>query len=175
MIGTMRPLHPLLFGFAIVLPLAFGCTAAPRVRPVEAGPVDTGAQSVEAARRQLQGTWELVALELYSSTGAKTAAEASGRLQYDEFGNLTMRGTIAGSSDIDPSVLNVSGRIVIDPATRTFRFQDISAPNADQKRIDPQLAASHVRYYEVAGDRLTITVKSASGAPTATATWRRIN
>lgn len=45
------------------------CHAAPRGRPVKMGPVDTGPQSVEATRRQLEGAWELVKLETYPAPG----------------------------------------------------------------------------------------------------------
>jgi len=68
---------------------------------------------------------------------------------------------------------SVSGRIVIDPVTHTFRFQAVTAPDADARRIDPQLDAAHVRYYEFVGDLLKTTVKDAKGATTATATWKR--
>jgi len=156
-----------------VLPLVQGCKAAPRVRPVKAGDVDTGAQSTEAVRRQFLGTWELASLAVTSPSGEATPVDATGRMQYDEFGNLSMRGTITGNQNLDSSVLNVSGRIVIDPVTHTFRFQAVSAPNADARRIDPQLDAAHVRYYEFVGDLLKTTVKDAKGATTATATWKR--
>lgn len=163
----------------LVLPLALAlsaaaCASAPRVRPVKGADVDTGANSVESVRRQLKGTWELTALDVFSPTGEKTSVQASGRLQYDEFGNLSMQGTVSGTPNIDSSVLNITGRVTIDPVTRTFRFQDVAARTPDDKRVDPQLDARHVRYYELTPDQLTTTVKSTSGVTTATATWKRI-
>jgi len=160
---------------AVALLATAGCTAAPSERPVKMGPVDTGASSMEAVRRQLEGTWDLIALDLYTPAGERVPAEATGRLQYDEFGNLAMRGTLTGNAHVEDSVLNMSGRIIIDPGTRTFRFADVSAPSADEKRLDPKLAAANVRYYEIEGDVLKTTVKGPDGRTTATATWKKVN
>jgi hypothetical protein len=163
---------------ALALPLLAvvtlaGCQASPSKRPVELGPVDTGADSVEAARRQLQGTWLLVSLDLYPAGAEKVTAQASGRLNYDEHGNLTMIGSISAGPHVDPSVLNFSGRATIDPRTHTLRLGGISAASADAKRVDPKLDAAHVRHYEFAGDLLTTTIKDAKGVTTASATWKR--
>lgn len=170
----MRRLSLLAIAAALGLLPAFGCEAAPRARPVEMGPVDTGPNSVEAVRRQLEGTWDLLSLDLYTPKGERIPAQATGRLQYDEYGNLTMRGTLTGGGQIEESVLNVSGRAVIDPATHTLRFGGIEAPSADEKRIDPKLDASNVRYYEFEGDVLKTTVKGPDGTTTATATWKKV-
>jgi len=160
---------------AIVLPLVTACESAPRATPVKMGPVDTGINSVESVRRQLKGTWELVGLDVFSPSGEKTAAQATGRLQYDEYGNLAMRGTVDGRSDLDPSVLNLTGRVTIDPDTRTFRIGGVKAADADARRVDPKLDAGLVRFYEFAGDLLKTTVKTAAGATTATATWKKVD
>lgn len=160
-------------GAAIGLAALAGCESAPRARPVKMGPVDTGPASVESVRRQLQGTWELVSLQIFTASGP-VSPEASGRLEYDEFGNLSMRGSIPAAADVDPSVLNLTGRAVIDPNTQTLRLQSISARTADEKRVDPKLDPQHVRYYEFADGLLKTTVKDATGKPTATATWKKI-
>ena len=47
-----------------------GCAAAPRERPIKGGDVDTGPGSVEAVRRQLEGTWDLVSLAVTPKGGA---------------------------------------------------------------------------------------------------------
>ena len=170
----MKGLHFVLVAAAVgLLPIA-GCKAAPSQRPMEMGPVDTGPNSMEAVRRQLEGTWDLISLDLYTPAGERVPAEATGRLQYDEFGNLSMRGTLSGGAHVEESVLNMSGRVIIDPGTRTFRFGDVSAPTADEKRLDPKLAAANVRYYEIEGDVLKTTVKGADGRTTATATWKKV-
>ena len=154
--------------------LVSGCTAAPRVRPVKMGDVDTGINSVEAVRRQLKGTWELVSLDVFSPSGEKAAAPATGRLTFDEYGNLAMKGTIAGGPALDPAALNLTGRVSIDPDLHAFRVGGVSAADADARRIDPKLDATNVRYYAFEGDRLKTTLKNPSGVTTATATWKKV-
>ena len=159
---------------ALTLSLVAGCTAAPRVRPVKMGDVDTGTESMESVRRQLKGTWELVSLELFSPSGERTTAKATGRLTYDEYGNLAIKGTIAEGPNLDPSALNLTGRVTIDPGAHTMTVGGVAAASADDRRIDPKLDASHVRYYAFDGDLLKTSLKNASGATTATITWKKI-
>src|SRR5881628_1678736 len=131
--------HLLLVLAALACAGASACQPAPSTRPVKLGPVDTGSESVEAVRRQLQGTWELVSLDVYPANGQKVAAQASGHLQYDEHGNLSMSGTVTGGAQVEPSVLNLTGRATIDPTTHTLRLGGISAASADARRVDPTL------------------------------------
>jgi hypothetical protein len=168
----MRRISIALVG-ALALPLVAGCPAAPRARPVKMGPVDAGAGSVEAERRRLQGSWDLVSLEVFPSGGAPVPVEASGRLVYDEHGNIAMHGTITGGAHVDPAALTFEGRVAIDPDAHTLRITAVNAASADDRRVDPKLDAAHVRYYAFDGDRLHTTVKDAAGVTTATATWKR--
>jgi len=170
----MRRSHLFLTAAAIAVPLVTGCTAAPRTRPVKMGDVDTGTSSVEAVRRQLKGTWELVGLDVFSPGGEKTAAQANGRLTFDEYGNLAMKGTITGGPTLDPSALNLTGRVTIDPDLHAIRIGGVTAATTDAKRIDPKLDATNVRYYQFEGDLLKTTLKNPSGVTTATATWKKV-
>jgi len=43
----------------------------------------------------------------------------------------------------------------------------------EARDVDPQLDASHVRYYELVADVLKRTIKNTGGATTATATWKK--
>jgi hypothetical protein len=137
------------------------------------GPVDAGAGSVEAARRQLMGTWQLVELAVLSPSGEKTPVQATGRLTYDDHGNIAMRGTITGSAQVDPSALNFSGRVAIDPDAHTIKLTAVDATPRDNTRVDPKLDASKTRYYTFEGDLLKTTLKDAGGVTTAMATWKR--
>ena len=159
----------------LALPILTACQAAPRATPVKMGPVDTGAGSVESVRRQLQGSWELVTLEVMAPGGAPTKVPATGHLKYDEYGNLTIDGRVtAAAGGVDPNVLNMSGRAVIDPDKHMLRFQDVEATTAAADRpLDSRIDASKVRYYEFVGDELKTTTKDAAGATTAIATWKR--
>jgi hypothetical protein len=95
-------------------------------------------------------------------------------LTYDDFGNLTMKGTVTGSTDIDPSALNMSGRAAIDPDRHTIRILDVTSATPDDRRVDPSIDPKHVRHYEFVSDsELKTTVVNAEGKTTASATWKR--
>src|SRR5215472_8872386 len=159
---------------ALALPFTAGCPAAPRARPVKMGPTDTGVGSVESERRRLKGTWQLESLQMLSQTGQMLTVQAQGVLTYDDYGNLTMKGTVTGSTDIDPAALNISGRAAIDPDKHTIRILNVTAATPDDKRVDPSIDPSKVRHYEFVGvDELRTTVVNAEGKTTASATWKR--
>jgi hypothetical protein len=159
---------------ALTLPLLAACPAAPRARPVKMGPTDTGHGSVENERRRLKGTWQLESLQMLSQAGQMYTVQANGTLTYDDFGNLAIKGTITGSTDIDPAALNLSGRAVIDPDAHTLRILDVESATPDDRRVDPSIDPKHVRHYEFVGvDELKTTVVDAGGKTTATATWKR--
>jgi hypothetical protein len=158
----------------LALPLAAGCPSAPRARPVKMGPTDTGLGSVESERRRLKGTWQLASLQMLSQSGEMLVVQAQGVLTYDDYGNLTMKGTVTGSTDIDPSALNISGRAAIDPDQHTIRILDVSSATPDDRRVDPSIDPKHVRHYEFVNDNeLKTTVVNAEGKTTASATWKR--
>lgn len=166
-------LLPLLL-VALSMPFAAGCPSAPRARPVKMGPTDTGAGTVENERRRLKGTWQLASLQMLSQSGEMLVVQAQGVLTYDDFGNLTMKGTVTGSTDIDPAALNISGRATIDPDKHTIRIMDVTSATPDDRRVDPSIDPKKVRHYEFTGvDELKTTVVDAAGKTTASATWKR--
>lgn len=169
----MRRSHLLRLLLIVALPSLAACPPAPLDRPMKMGPVDTGAGSVEAARRQLQGTWQLVSLDVYTADGQKHTVAAKGTLTFDDYGNLSLRGRVTAGEKIEPSELNLKGRLTIDPDNHLFRVGGVTAPTADERRVDPKLDPAHVRYYELEGELLKTTTKNASGTTTATATWKR--
>jgi hypothetical protein len=138
------------------------------------GDVDTGATSVEAVRRQLQGTWDLVTLEVKSPSGALVAVPAKGQLKYDEYGNLTLDGSVT-DPNVDSGVIRMSGRAVIDPTKHMLRLTGMTGTTTSaEQALDSNIDPAKVRYYEFAGELLKTTAKDANGATTATATWKRI-
>ena len=150
------------------------CESSPRQRPVRMGDVDTGTDSMEAVRRRLKGTWNLVSLQLYSASGQPTTADASGRLQYDEYGNMSIQAAVKGAPcGFEPTAVNINGRVAIDPVGHVLNFMDVAARSPDELRIDPKLDASRRRYYEFEGDLLKTTVKSQAGTPVSVATWKK--
>jgi hypothetical protein len=152
-----------------VMAVAAGCAdKRARVRPIKVGTVDTGPQSLEAARRQLEGTWELAALT--SGPGA-APLKASGRMTYDAYGNMSVKGTIEGVSSSAAALLDYQGRAVIDAAKQQLRLVGDAAPGA---ATPAEMSADKLRQFAFEGDLLKISTIDASGAIIATATWRKV-
>jgi hypothetical protein len=163
--------------FALVVSaLLSACAPAPIYKPIKGGPVDTGSGSLEAVRRQLQGSWALTSYEIYSG-GKRRRLPAAARLSYDEFGNLTMDGEIARSGaaqDQRPLLLNYSGRAVLDIQNHELRLLDL-VPSGDAlpRSVADATSATNVRRFDVRGDVLTLTIIAADGKPAAASAWKR--
>lgn len=169
----MRTRHLLaVFGVLCALTLA-ACSAAPRVRPVKMGPAET---NVESARRQLQGSWDLVSLDLFPTPGgAAVPVKANAVLSYDEFGNLNMKGKVAEESRRDPQTgafLDYSGRAVIDVTNQQLRLMGVSGTNPVED-APAELSFKSVRKYSIEGDMLKVSTIDAQGNITATSVWKR--
>jgi hypothetical protein len=169
-----------LVAIAIVTAMALlpACAAAPRERPIELGPVDTGPGSVEHARRTLEGTWNLERFDVMDTSGRLVPVKAQAVLVYDAYGNLRVTGGLQepmpGASPFQPrAMLDYSGRMVIDPDRSEFRLQDPEGKTP----VDPDLAEAigqqRVRHYEIIGDQLTISYLNSDGGIVATTTFRR--
>ena len=135
---------------------------------------EEGSGNLEAARRRLTGTWELVALE-YSpkGDGERVPIQAKGTLTYDEFGNLTIDAhttdQAAPEAAREANTLSFKGRAVIDVARNELKMMDLTG-NVDPNEV---LSPEHRRKYEFEGDMLTLTSFNAQGQPTAVSKWRR--
>jgi hypothetical protein len=162
----------------LVAAMLAGCKAQPRTRPVKMGDVDTGPNSVEAARRQLEGTWDLTSLETYASPGAApTKAEGiTAVLSYDAHGNLRIMGN-PGSAGTLPAgasgLLTYSGRAVIDPIKKELRLLDVKGETDPNATLSKEVAVGRVRRYTIENGVLTISVLDAAGQPSATTTWKK--
>lgn len=161
---ALRTSRALVLGLLTLAVAGVGCAGAPRQRPVKAGPVSTGADSLEAARRQLEGTWDLVSLQVADPDGRLVTRPAGGRMTYDAYGNMSME----GSGD-DARLITFRGRAVIDPVKREFRLADVEGSGT----LPAQASADKVRGYEFEGPLLKTSVRDASGRLTAVVTWRK--
>ena len=152
------------------------CKAAPLHAPMRMGPVDAGAGSVEAVRRQLNGSWDLVSLTAFEPpSGAPVPIQASAVLTYDEYGNLTMKGRLAGAGRSDAAstaLLDYSGRAVIDVANQQLQLQAVTGTGAGDKTSAESFLAS-VRKYAFEGELLKISTIDRQGNTRATAVWKR--
>jgi hypothetical protein len=163
-----------LFALTAALVLLPACAKAPRERPVKMGDVHTGAGSLEAVRRQLQGTWELVSLAVVPPTGGTPVPlAAKGTLVYDEFGNLTVDAHTddpnAPEAARSANLLSFKGRAVIDPVKSELKLMDVTGS------VDPNtvISTERRRRFAFEGDLLKLSSLNPDGQIAATATWRR--
>ncbi len=170
-----------------VLTLA-GCAPSPRQRPLNTSPIESGAQTMEAARKVLEGSWTLVSLNVAAVDGRSAPVEANGLLVSDAFGNLNIEYRLSeaglktlqdlGFTPPNP-VISTNGRVVINPQQRQITYVP---PDAAQRAFDPELAANRAnpfalerqRYYALGADGiLTLTTRHDNGRDAATSRWKR--
>jgi hypothetical protein len=68
-----------------------------------------------------------------------------------------------------------TGRAVIDTANSRLVLMDVKSRLPSGEALPAEVPADKVRYYTIAGDTLTLTVKDAAGATTARTTWRKVH
>ena len=108
------------------------CAASSRQRPVGMGDVSTGAESLAATRKQLEGTWTLTRFEVADNTGQLITVRAKAQLTYDAYGNLSIRGVLEeplpGQKTVTESpALAYTGKAVIDTARKEMVLTGTSA------------------------------------------------
>jgi hypothetical protein len=155
------------------------CSAAPRQRPVEGGPVDTGAGTLTSARKFLEGRWTLESFEVRPPGKAPITLKGQGTLAYDASGNLTMniRTTDEKTSDllraagidIRDGVIATEGRTAIDMQNHTLTY----FLQGQKPLIKGPLAMERPRHWVVEGDVLTLTTKDDAGQPLSIGRWRK--
>jgi hypothetical protein len=170
-----------LFSVLIAAGLAatVACSAAPRQRPVEGGPVDTGAGTLTAARKYLEGRWTLESFELRPPGKAPIVLKGQGTLSYDSSGNLTMniRTTDEKTSDllrasgidIRDGVISTEGRTAIDLQNHTLTY----VLQGQAPLTKGPLGMERPRHWVVEGDMLTLTTKDDAGQPLSVGRWKK--
>jgi len=159
-----------------------GCSPGPMTRPGTGGPMnkpvalgkDASSGSVEAARRQLEGTWDLVALEWApSSDAARVPIKATGTLTYDEYGNLRIDAhttdPAAPVAAREVTMLTFTGRAVIDPVKHELKLMDLTGTANPDEVLSPEQR----RRVELEADLLKLSSFDDQGRVTAISTWRR--
>jgi len=146
-----------------------------RVRPIEGGPVATGAGSLEDTRKQLEGTWNLVSAEVISADGTRRAVKASAVMTYDGFGNFSIKGAFEDPAVTaeQTSALNFTGRAAIDVQKQELHLLDLQQSDADFAKLPAEMSAARSRAYAFSLNQVTMTVKNAKGQVTAVNTWRK--
>ncbi len=135
----------------------------------------SGPGTLEAIRKQFEGSWNLASAEVVSATGQRTSIKASAVLTYDAFGNLSLKGAYEDPSATaeQTAALNFTGRAVIDTQKQEFHLLDLKQTEGDFSALPAEMVARRVRSYAFAGDVLTLTVKDSKGKVTAINTWRK--
>ena len=157
--------------------LLTACAASPRQRPVSAGPVEFGPDSLEATRRQLAGTWTMTRLEALDQAGHLVPVKANAQLTYDEFGNLTITATLEeplpGQKSVgDASNLNYKGRATIDTARHELVFTGNSTAAPDPGTLKA-IGLESRRKYELDGQTLTMSTLNKDGKVILRTTYRK--
>jgi len=166
----------------LILATVPACSPGPLTAPKHAAPMnkpvaintEEGSGSLEAARRELTGTWDLLALEYAPrEDGVRVSLQAKGTLTYDEYGNLTIDAhttdPAAPVAALEASALSFRGRAVIDPQTRELKMMDLTG-NVDPNEV---LSPERRRRYEITDGVLTLSSIDAQGRVMAISTWRR--
>ena len=140
--------------------------------------MNTGTGSLEATRRQLEGTWTLTKFEVLAPSGALTTVRAKAQLTYDAFGNLTMKGVLEeplpGQTTVtEAPALVYSGRAVIDTARQELQLMGVEAGIKPDPSIEAAIAVSARRKYAFEGNQLVISVVDAQGRTTSRATYTK--
>ena len=153
------------------------CAASERQRTISAGPVETGAGSLEATRKQLEGTWTLTRFEVANAAGQLTPVRAKAQLTYDSFGNMTIKGVLEeplpGQSTIsDAPALAYSGRAIIDTARQELVLTGSASVEPDAETL-AKIGLNARRKYEVSPSQLIMSALDATGRVTSRATYSK--
>jgi hypothetical protein len=123
----------------------------------------------------------LISFEVFPPGAEAIAVPGDGSLTFDEFGNLSIEirtdATVAARLQAagipnDRGTLSTAGRVVVDMQNRKLTYV-LDGQSAASARSGP-LATSRPRYWEVAGDVLTLTTRDDAGKPTSIGKWKRV-
>jgi hypothetical protein len=166
---------------ALMLMTAVGCLGGPRQRPVKGGDVNTGPESLTAARKFLEGRWTLEQFQVFPPGKPPITLKGQGTLEYDQFGNLRIEiradekaADLLRAEGIETrdGTISTDGRTVVDLQNRTLTYQvpgqTVGAPAAGP------LSPSRPRHWEVKGDLLILSTWDDNNKPLSTGRWRRM-
>jgi hypothetical protein len=157
------------------------CAAKSSERPIKMGAVDTGPGTLSAARSYLEGKWNLVSYEFFPANQEPIRLQGAGTLTYDGYGRLNMEIRVddatvkkLASAGV-PSVKNVvstSGYTVVDMQNRTLTY----VAQGQSPIAPPQgpLGLYQPRYWDVNGNVLTLTTKTADGTTLSVGRWQKV-
>lgn len=170
-----------------VMALIGGCAASERQRPIQTSPIPQSGNTLQAARKQLEGKWSLTSLEYGSADGKRAVIDGTvGALTADAFGNLEIeyRMSEGGIRVLEglgfkapDTVISTKGRVVINVDEKSIVYVDENAKPFDAKaaagRANP-FALERTRYYDFAADgSLTLTTRHDDGKDAVVSRWKK--
>lgn len=174
----MKTQHVSALLLATVMAGSFACAAAPRQKPIDMGPVDTGPGTLTSARNFLNGRWTLESFEIRLQNQPPILLKGAGFLVYDTSSNLSMNIRAdekssdilrAAGVDIRDGAIVTEGRTAIDLQNHTLTYVlDGQAP-----LIKGPLGTDRPRHWVIEGDVLILTTKDQAGQPTSIGRWRK--
>ena len=166
-------------GLVIVLfAVVAACHGAPRQKPIKAGPVDTGPQTLTAARTFLEGRWNLESFEVRPPGKSPIVLKGAGTLVYDNMGNLKMDIQADEASadllrqsgiDIRDGRISTDGRAALDLQKHTLTY----VLQGQAPLIKGPLGMERPRHWVVEGDTLILTTQDDAGQPLSIGRWKR--
>ncbi len=145
--------------------LAAGCSS-------RRGPVNTGPGSSQYERRQFAGEWVLVSYDAIDGNGQARRVAAAGRFTVDAFANVVVNGSVEDANTVGATILNGSGRLVVDVPNQRYLILDVGGNLVDQEAFASAPPESF-RYYELTGDLLRVEVRNADGQVTTRVSYRK--
>ena len=167
---------------ALALIAAGGCAGAPRERPLQTNPIESGPMTVEAARKFLEGRWTLISYEVFPPGKPGIKITGAGTLLYDDYGNLDMQIRVddeAASEELrhagvplKEGRISSTGRTAIDMQahTLTYLLEGQALVPTDPKG---PLSYGQPRHWDVKGNVLTLTTKGDDGRAVAVGVWQK--
>ena len=175
---TQHAIHGVFTAVLLTL-VVTGCGAAAGEKPVQLGPVETGAGTLASARKFLEGRWTLESFEIHAPGKPVLTLKGSGTLVYDNMSNLRMEVRAdeasadllrAAGIDIRDGLISTEGRTAIDLQNRTLTY--VLEGQAPLVARGP-LAMERPRHWVVDANTLTLTTRDAAGQPLSIARWKR--
>ena len=172
----------------LILAAISACKGGTSSRPYRTSAVASGPNTIEATRKQLEGTWTLVSLVVHNTSGARATSQGTGTLTWDAFGNLKIeyRLSDAGLKALEAigvrpptPVIVTEGRAVINTQDKAIQYVP---PDAPSRPFDPALAAARanpfalerLRYYVFGEDgTLTLSTRHDNGQTAAVSQWKK--
>lgn len=163
---------------ALAIAATAACHGAPRQKPIKAGPVDTGPQTLTAARSFLEGRWNLESFEVRPPGKPPIVLKGAGTLLYDNMGNLKMDIQADEASadllrqsgvDIRDNRISTDGRAALDLQKHTLTY----VLQGQAPLIKGPLGMERPRHWVVEGDTLVLTTQDDAGQPLSIGRWKK--